>query len=181
MSLLATAGATATRDGGLEGKSVREIGGPALMFYLLCLTTVVLLPLLPLARRGRPRSESQSSATARLVSLIWSKRRILSSSFGLSVLVQLLAATSLWFCARAVGAEVPYLTTVSISAAIFMSGALPLSVGGFGPREFAASFVLPLVGVSPESAVASSILYGLTASLQGVMAAPLLVLQRNAK
>jgi hypothetical protein len=55
---------------------------------------------------------------------------------------------------------------------------MPLSYGGFGARELVSLLVFPLVGVDAQTGVAASALYGLTAVLLGLAAAPLLVLRR---
>jgi hypothetical protein len=56
-------------------------------------------------------------------------------------------------------------------------GALPLGIAGFGTRELGAVVVLGFLGVPSDLATATSLLYGFTAVVQGVIASPLLLLK----
>ena len=65
------------------------------------------------------------------------------------------------FAALAVGAPLPpvgWLTVVPLALASML---LPISIGGWGLREAAAAALWPLVGLSAESGVAASVVYGL--------------------
>jgi hypothetical protein len=73
----------------------------------------------------------------------------------------------------AVGISVSYLVMLAAAAPIFIMAALPVGVGGFGTREVAAAIVLGLAGVEGDLAIAATLLFGLTAVLQGILAAPL--------
>ncbi|HHO49465.1 MAG TPA: flippase-like domain-containing protein [Deltaproteobacteria bacterium] len=53
--------------------------------------------------------------------------------------------------------------TVTVVPWVLLAMVVPISVGGWGPREATAVALLPLVGVSMEAAAATSALYGLTA------------------
>ena len=99
-----------------------------------------------------------------------------SRSLWLSVLVQVFSAMALWFCARAAGVEVGYAAMLAAAAPIFIMGAMPLGWGGFGAREAAAVLVLGALGVAPEQATATGLLYGVGAVLQGIAAAPLFLM-----
>ncbi|MBZ0095179.1 MAG: lysylphosphatidylglycerol synthase domain-containing protein, partial [Sulfuricella sp.] len=57
--------------------------------------------------------------------------------------------------------------------------ALPVGIGGWGTREFAAVLVFGFAGVSGETAAATAILYGLCAVIQGILYAPLFLLSRD--
>jgi hypothetical protein len=83
----------------------------------------------------------------------------------------------LFLCAHAAGSEVGFLAVLAIAAPIFVAAALPVSIGGFGPREFAAALAFPLIGGTAQAGVAAAVLYGITAVVQGVLAAPLLALR----
>ena len=97
----------------------------------------------------------------------------LRRSIWMSVGVQVLSAGTLWVCAVAVGVELSYWTMLGAAAPIFIMAAVPLGVAGFGTRELAAVVVLGFLGVSADQATAASLLYGLTAVVQGVLFAPL--------
>jgi uncharacterized membrane protein YbhN (UPF0104 family) len=110
------------------------------------------------------------------LALTATRRAALVRSLPLSLAVQVLSATALWLCAVAAGGTVGYAAVLAIAAPVFVAAALPISVGGFGPREFAAAVAFPLVGAPPALGAATAVLYGLTAVVQGVLAAPLLAL-----
>jgi glycosyltransferase 2 family protein len=90
-----------------------------------------------------------------------------------SIGVQILSSGTLWICAFAVGVQLSYWTMLAAAAPIFIMAAVPLGVAGFGTRELAAVIVLGYLGVSPQQATATSLLYGLCGVVQGVLAAPL--------
>jgi len=94
-------------------------------------------------------------------------------SVWLSVLVQLFSAMALWLGALAAGVSLSYPAVLAAAAPIFIMGALPLGWGGFGARELGAVVVLGVLGVAPEQATVTGLLYGLAAVLQGLGAAPL--------
>lgn len=71
--------------------------------------------------------------------------------------------------ARAVGLVLPWWLYFIAAGPIFILAALPLSVGGWGTREAAAAVTLALFGAPREQAVASAVLYGLFAVIQGLL------------
>lgn len=96
-----------------------------------------------------------------------------------SLAVQLLSGTTLFLCVCATsGASGQWLGVVAVAAPVFLAAALPLSAGGFGPREAAAAMAFPLVGLSADAGLAAAIAYGALATLQGMLAAPLFALHR---
>jgi len=106
-------------------------------------------------------------------------RPILLRSAWYSCVVQLLAAGTLWVCAQSIGLGVSYAVMLAAAAPIFIMGALPLGWGGFGARELGAVVVLGALGVVPEQATVTGLLYGLGAVLQGIAAAPLFALREG--
>jgi uncharacterized membrane protein YbhN (UPF0104 family) len=71
----------------------------------------------------------------------------------------------------AVGMALPFWQFIIVAGPIFIFATLPVSVGGWGTREAAAALTLGLLGVSKDLAVATAVLYGLFATLQGVLGA----------
>ncbi len=114
-----------------------------------------------------------ASALETLRTRLRGERAAVLRSLWLSVAVQILSAWTLWACSRAVGMELSYLSTLAAAAPIFILAAVPVGVAGFGTREFAAVLVLAFFGVPGDQATAISLLYGLAAVVQGVLAAPL--------
>jgi uncharacterized membrane protein YbhN (UPF0104 family) len=100
-------------------------------------------------------------------------RPALLRSVWLSAVVQALSAATLWVCGIAVGVQLSFWLMLAAAAPIFIIAALPLGVAGFGTRELAAVVVLGYAGVPAEQATAASLLFGLCAVVQGLLAAPL--------
>jgi len=80
---------------------------------------------------------------------------------------------ALWFGGFAAGVQLSYPVMLAAAAPIFIMGAMPLGWGGFGARELSAVVVLGALGVAPEQATVTALLYGISMVLQGVVAAPL--------
>jgi uncharacterized membrane protein YbhN (UPF0104 family) len=108
------------------------------------------------------------------------RRGPLIASAWLSVLVQVFSAAALWLFAFALGVALSYPAMLAAAAPIFIMGALPLGWGGFGAREAGAVVVLGVLGVAPGPATAIGLLYGISALLQGVAAAPLFLVRGSA-
>jgi uncharacterized membrane protein YbhN (UPF0104 family) len=90
----------------------------------------------------------------------------------ISVGSQLLTITAFLCCLTAVGAEFSSLAVATLCAGIFLGAVVPASIGGFGSRELASVFFLAGLGISPEAAFLASVLFGLTATAQGLLALP---------
>ena len=101
------------------------------------------------------------------------------SSIWLSVLVQVFSAAALWLFGFAAGLDLTYPVMFAAAAPIFIMGAMPLGWGGFGARELSAVVVLGVLDVMADQATATALLYGISAVLQGVLAAPLFLMRRR--
>ena len=99
------------------------------------------------------------------------------SSIWLSVLVQVFSAAALWLFGFAAGVDLTYPVMFAAAAPIFIMGAMPLGWGGFGARELSAVVVLGVLDVMADQATATALLYGISAVLQGVLAAPLFLMR----
>lgn len=91
---------------------------------------------------------------------------------GISVGSQLLTITAFLCCLTAVRAEFSSLAVATLCAGIFLGAVVPASIGGFGSRELASVFFLAGLGIQPEAAFLASVLFGLTATAQGLLALP---------
>jgi uncharacterized membrane protein YbhN (UPF0104 family) len=137
--------------------------------YLVALAVALALPWLPVPHQRLENARRQALAA----------RGALVRSAWLSVLVQVFSAAALWLCAHAAGVALGYPVVLAAAAPIFIMGAVPLGWGGFGAREAAAVVVLGTLGVSPEQATATALLYGASAVLQGIAAAPLFLVRHE--
>ncbi|QDX82723.1 hypothetical protein B9N43_16650 [Denitratisoma sp. DHT3] len=92
-----------------------------------------------------------------------------------SALVQALSILAFACGGKAVGLDLALWLYFIAAGPIFIFAALPVSVGGWGTREAAAAVTLGLFAAPRELAVASAILYGLFAALQGLLGALTLI------
>jgi uncharacterized membrane protein YbhN (UPF0104 family) len=147
-------------------------------WYVLGLVALILAPFLPWPT-GPLRTSSFAAlrrAGERVDALrerLRAARPALLRSAWLSAVVQALSAATLWVCGIAVGVQLSFWLMLAAAAPIFIMAALPIGVAGFGTRELAAVLVLGYAGVSAEQATATSLLFGLCAVVQGLLAAPL--------
>ncbi len=95
--------------------------------------------------------------------------QVLLDTFGVSLLVQVLALIAFWTCFKALGLTLPFLAFTAVCAGIFILAVMPAAIGGFGAREVGAVVLMTSLGVAPEASFLGSVLYGLMATLQGVL------------
>lgn len=143
--------------------------GKEIWVYIAGLAAALALPWVPLPVERVENARRQA---------LESEGPILRSVW-LSVLVQVFSAAALWLCGYAAGIHLSYPAMLAAAAPIFIMGALPLGWGGFGAREIGAVVVLGVLGVPPEQATVTGLLYGLGAVLQGLAAAPLFALKER--
>jgi uncharacterized membrane protein YbhN (UPF0104 family) len=94
---------------------------------------------------------------------------VLTKTLVISVSVQVAGATTFWLCLRSVGIDTPWWLLTALCGGVFLSGILPAALGGFGARELGAvAFITPF-GFAKEGVLAGSVLFGLTATIQGLM------------
>ncbi len=79
---------------------------------------------------------------------------------------------------RALGVDLPAWTWAAVAAPVFLMAALPLSVGGWGTREAAATVCLGLFGVPAAQAIGVSVLYGVCGLLQALAGSLLFAVAR---
>ena len=158
MSFLALLGALALQMLALDG---------AVTLYFAGLVAALALPWMPLPVKqwDQARRNAMQSGGPVLGSL-W-----------LSVLVQVFSAAALWLFGFAAGLQLSYPVMLAAAAPIFVMGALPLGWGGFGARELSAVVVLGALNVTADQATATALLYGISAVLQGIVAAPLFLIR----
>ena len=179
LSLLAAAGVAVWRANGDGGGSVPH----ELTLYLVVLAAVTAAPFIPVPFGALERSSVRVVAAwaarwERLREQVRQARPALVASLWQSLAVQFLSAGSLWIGSLALGVSLSYPVMLAAAAPIFVMAALPIGVAGFGTRELAAVVVLGFAGVPGDQATATALLYGLSAVLQGIAAAPLFLVDR---
>lgn len=94
---------------------------------------------------------------------------VLKKTLLLSVAIQVIGTTVFWLCLASVGIQGSWWLVSSLCGGVFLSGILPAALGGFGARELGAiAFITPF-GFSREGVLAGSVLFGLTATIQGFL------------
>ena len=134
------------------------------LFYLFFLFIVVAVPFLT-SKFKIFFSKSTINLTAVNPLLIRSKKKITVFA---SVLSQIFFAVSFFLCLSATNVNISVAQCLIIVPVIFLFAALPLSLAGFGPREYSVAIILSFLGYGLENSVASSILFGLTITFQGI-------------
>ncbi len=94
---------------------------------------------------------------------------VLLKSSTLSLGVQLSVLVAFGLCIRAVTPDFSWVLLFCVSAGIFIMATLPLSIGGFGPRELGAVFFLTGAGLSVEEGFLASLIYGMLCTVQGLL------------
>jgi len=178
LSLLAAAGVALW---GAPGHGA-HVAPNQMTIYLLILAGIAAVPFIPLPFGWLERSNvawvaAFASRWERLRGRLRQARPALLASVWQSLGVQFLSAYALWICGLALGVSLSYPAMLAAAAPIFIMAALPIGVAGFGTRELAAVVVLGLAGVPSDLAAATSLLYGLAAIVQGILAAPLFLVR----
>ncbi|MDP2879346.1 MAG: lysylphosphatidylglycerol synthase transmembrane domain-containing protein [Sulfuricella sp.] len=150
-----------------------------LTIYAALLGSLILLPFLPLPR-FEPKGQSKLDGLLRswdsLTRQLALFRNNLPKTALQSVVVQFFSTLAFWLGGISVGLDISYWLVLALCAPVFIIAALPVGIGGWGTREFAAVLVFGFAGVSGETAAATAILYGLCAVIQGILYAPLFLL-----
>ena len=95
-------------------------------------------------------------------------RKVFLSSVVYITLFQLSTILVGWFLFRACGQSVPFGIHLAFYPVIATIALLPVTIGGFGLREGGFAYFYPLVGVSPDIAIAVSVLNYLVLNLLAV-------------
>jgi len=97
------------------------------------------------------------------------------TQLGWSGLVQLASILAFACGGWAVGLDLPFWQFLIVAGPIFIFAALPVSVGGWGTREAASALILGILGAPRDLAVAAAVLYGMFATVQGILGALTLI------
>lgn len=97
------------------------------------------------------------------------RSRLVLNTAVVSLLSQALTIAAFSACLWSVGVSIALLPVAAVCAGIFLAAVVPASIGGFGSREVASLFFLSTLNVDLESAFLASCLFGITATLQGLV------------
>jgi len=138
--------------------------------YLTFLISVLLAPfILNQLNQFLLTSKLSVLNSVRQILNLVNKKRLIHTTFIYSLLVQVFSILSFSFAIRATGTSLDQGLVFAIAMGVFTVTALPLSVAGFGLREFSMVLIFPLLGQSPEQGFVSSLLFGLVGTLQGLI------------
>jgi uncharacterized membrane protein YbhN (UPF0104 family) len=152
----------------------RLVAIPHALSYIIGLAAAVCIPLLPRpvpVRRKGTRLAALAGRANVALERIRSARRAMWRSVFYSICVQVAAAAGLWLCGLSIGVDLSYPVMLAAAAPIFIAGAMPIGVGGFGARETGALLVLGALGVPPGQAIGTAMLYGVASIVLGAACA----------
>jgi uncharacterized protein (TIRG00374 family) len=160
--MLAVVGLVATLLIGGPAWTVQVLGIAAAVGVagLLVLLTIGLEPFLRLADRlGLSRRPAVRDVIGRFVAMLGgpSRRIPLLVAAAASVAAWLLDATSFWLAGQAVGADLPYLGAMVVSAISVLGTAVPSAPGYVGTFELAAAGTAGALGVPGAEALAMAV------------------------
>jgi uncharacterized membrane protein YbhN (UPF0104 family) len=162
--------------GGTGAGSLQWFDSPLGKAYLISLLAIALAPMLGrllhvgwLHRFEVEHHRQRLGKWAMSIIQIINALPILKKTVVISLAVQVITATAFWLCLQSVGIDTPWWLLTALCGGVFLSGILPAALGGFGARELGAvAFITPF-GFAKEGVLAGSVLFGLTATIQGLM------------
>ena len=168
--------ANQTESGGVDAGSIQWFDSTVGRAYLLALIVIALAPMLGrllhmgwLHRFEVEHHRQRLGKWAMSIIQIINALPTLKKTVLISIAVQIVGATTFWLCLQSVGIDAPWWLLTALCGGVFLSGILPAALGGFGARELGAvAFITPF-GFAKEGVLAGSVLFGLTATIQGVM------------
>ncbi|KAA5606717.1 flippase-like domain-containing protein [Roseospira marina] len=128
-----------------------------------------------LGLRHLPAGLAKRKALAPLVALstsawcVLGSRRALPPVLSLMLLPHLIDITVVWLYALALGTTVPWWTIALVFPPAILTAAVPVSIAGWGLREGALVLGFGIVGLPGETALACSLLYGISAVVTGLI------------
>lgn len=105
--------------------------------------------------------------------------RLLTAAAGLSLVIHGLQIGSQKLLATALGLPVPISFVAIYHPMVSIAVAMPLTIGGFGFREAAYAYLLPLAGVSPDAAIALGLLWWAVGALGGLLGGVVFAVSRE--
>ena len=87
----------------------------------------------------------------------------------ISLVIFLLGPVAILAITHALSQQIAIIAFLFLYPTIAIISALPISIGGWGVREGVMIFVLGLLGIAPEQALAISIIYGFAGMIIALM------------
>jgi hypothetical protein len=147
--------------------------------YLLALGFVVAVLLTPLLRRLMPEDGHQLVVKLRLAMRSYrSNWRAVVAAAALSLVVHLIQAWMHTLMARALDLNVPFSFCLIVYPLVGTFAAIPVSLNGIGLREGGYIYLLAVIGIGTEQAIAFGLLLFLIVALDSLLGGVLFLLQR---
>ena len=96
-----------------------------------------------------------------------------------SLIIHLMNVVCLYVLAIDLGINISFLTSFTLFPIVIFSMLMPISIAGWGVREVAMVVLLALVGISSESALALSLLYGIILTIVGLAGGILWLIEKK--
>jgi len=149
---------------------------------LLALGFVIAILLLPLLRRLLPLDGHPIVVKLRLALRSYrTEWRALALALLLSLVVHLIQAWMHLMMGRALSLEIPYSFCLIVYPLVGTFSAIPVSLNGLGLREGGYVYLLAVLGIGTEKAVAFGLLLFLIVALDSLVGGLLFLLQKSAK
>ncbi|MFI5061270.1 MAG: YbhN family protein [Actinomycetales bacterium] len=118
-----------------------------------------------IATKGGPRMRRAAFRELRELRTGLGSTRVSLQVVAASLVVVACHLATFGIAVAAVGAELPPLQLLVVALVILFGAAIPLNVGGWGPREGVAGWAFALAGLGASAGVAASTLYGILAMI----------------
>jgi glycosyltransferase 2 family protein len=149
------------------------------MTYGLGVGLVVGLVFLPVMERALKLWGHPIVAKLRLaVGTYRGRSEVLTQTLGLSLIVHFIQASAHLYIGRALGIDIPWSYCFILYPLVGLFSSLPITLNGFGLREGGYLFLLGLIGVSSEKAIAFSFLWFIVVALDSLLGGALFILKR---
>lgn len=150
--------------------------------YGLALGLILGWVLLPLAQRLLERRVHPIGRNLRLaIATYQANRSVLAQTIALSLIVHVIQASIQLFLARALAVEIPYSYCFILYPLVGVFSSLPITLNGFGLREVGFLFLLQLIGVGSERAIAFGLLWFVIAATDSLLGGVIFVLRKGPK
>ena len=150
--------------------------------YALALALVFVVLLAPLLRNFAPEDGHPLVVKVRLVLHSYRMQwRALAAAGLLSLMVHLIQCWMHVVMGRALGLELPFTFCLILYPLVGTFAAIPVSLNGLGLREGGYLFMLAVIGIDPEKAIAFGLLLFLIVALDSLIGGLLFLLQKSPK
>ncbi len=146
------------------------------IFLLLCVMLAAIVALFGRLSLSVRRFILELSPALKRVWLV-DRQWLLQSVLSVAIVASYVVVFAI--CALSIAEPLPLAALFTVVPVVLLSMVIPLSVGGWGIRELAAASLWPVVGLTAEAGIASSIVYGLVSMVSVIPGALLYLLMKK--